>query len=195
MGGGSGRAPFLSGELVFLAPPEPEDAEALARWLNDPAVWVPFARLWPVSAEAERQWIAGQVGRRDELNLVVFEKSSGRPVGLAGLRSLDAAGASARLGLLIGEAAARGRGLGADAAGLLLAYGFDFLGLRRVNLSTLADNAAALRLYEKLGFAREGLERQGALRAGRYVDVVHMGLFAGEFRARRSGSGPGPGRP
>jgi RimJ/RimL family protein N-acetyltransferase len=169
---------------VDLAPPETEDAEILARWLNDPEVWVPFARLWPTNVEAERQWIAAQPSRRDELSFVIFEKAAGRPVGLVGLRSLDAANATARLGLLIGEPDARGRGLGTEAAALLLRYSFDYLGLRRVNLSALAGNASAIRLYEKLGFAREGLERGAVLRGGQYVDVVHMGVFAGEFRAR-----------
>jgi len=175
--------PFLSSKLVDLAPPEAEDAEVLARWLNDPAVWQPFARLWPTSVEAERQWIAGQLSRRDEISFMVFERASGRPVGLIGLRSLDAANASGRLGLLIGEAAVRGKGLGTEAVKLLLGYGFDYLGLRRVNLSVLADNAVALGLYERLGFLREGLERRAVLRGGRYLDVVHMAIFAEEFRA------------
>jgi RimJ/RimL family protein N-acetyltransferase len=175
---------FLSGRLVDLVPPEVEDAEPLCRWLNDPAVWVPFARLWPTNVEAERQWIGAQLSRRDELNFMVFERATKRPVGLAGLRNLDAANATARLGLLIGEASARGQGLGTEAAALLLGYGFDFLGLRRVNLSALAENAAAIRIYEKLGFRREGLERKAVLRNGEYVDTVHMGVFAEEFRAR-----------
>jgi len=175
---------FLTGRLVDLAPPEVEDAEALSRWLNDPAVWVPFARLWPTNVEAERQWISAQLSRRDELNFMVVERAAGKPVGLAGLRSLDAANATARLGILVGEASARGKGLGTEATELLVGYGFDFLGLRRINLSVLATNAAAIRIYEKLGFQREGLERRAVLRAGQYVDVVHMGLFAEEFRQK-----------
>jgi RimJ/RimL family protein N-acetyltransferase len=176
--------PFLTSKLVDLAPPEIEDAEALAGWLNDPAVWVPFARLWPTNVEAERQWISSQPSRRDEINFVIFEKPSGRPVGLVGLRSLDAANATGRLGVLVGEPADRGRGLGTEAVKLILGHGFDFLGLRRVNLAVLADNAGAIHIYEKLGFVREGLERKAVLRGGRYADVIHMGLFAEEFRAR-----------
>jgi len=176
--------PFLSGRLVDLAPPEMENAEVLARWLNDPAVWVPFARFWPTNVEGERQWISGQLSRRDEINFLIFERSSGRPIGMAGLRSLDAANATGRLGVLIGEQSDRGRGLGTEAVRLLLGYGFGYLGLRRVNLAVLADNAGAIRVYEKLGFVREGLERKAVLRAGRYVDVVHMGVFAEELRGQ-----------
>jgi RimJ/RimL family protein N-acetyltransferase len=176
--------PFLSGQLVDLVPPEAEDAATLARWLNDPAVWVPYVRHWPTNVETEQQWISSQLSRRDELNFMIFEKSTGQPVGLAGLRSLDAANGTGRLGLLIGEAERRGRGLATEAVKLLVNYGFDYLGLRRVNLSVLADNAAALGLYEKLGFVREGVERKAVLRGGKYVDVVHLAVFAEEFRGR-----------
>jgi RimJ/RimL family protein N-acetyltransferase len=176
--------PFLTGKLVDLAPPEVEDAATLSRWLNDPAVWVPFARLWPTNVEAEQQWISAQPSRRDEMNFMIFERSSGKPVGLAGLRSLDAANGTGRLGLLIGEAERRGQGLATEAVTLLINYGFDYLGLRRVNLSVLADNAAALALYGKLGFVREGVERQAVLRGGKYLDVIHLAVFAEEFRGK-----------
>lgn len=175
---------FLRGERVDLAPPEMEDAENLSRWLNDPAVWVPFARLWPTNVDHERQWISNQPSRRDEINFIIFEKPSGRAVGLAGLRSLDSANATGRLGVLIGEPADRGKGLGTEAVKVLLGYAFDYLGLRRVNLAVLASNPAAIHIYEKLGFLREGVERGAVLRGGEYQDVVHMGIFAQEFRAK-----------
>jgi len=176
------RSPFLTGERVFLAPPEPEDAAVLARWLNDPEVWVPFGFDLPASAEGERQWIAAQPGKKDEINLLVLEKGSARPLGLVGLRNIDGVNGSARLGVLVGEAEDRGQGIGTEAVRLALGHGFDYLGLRRVSLSVLAGNAAALSMYGKLGFVREGVERGAQLRGGRFVDRVHLGLFRDEFR-------------
>jgi RimJ/RimL family protein N-acetyltransferase len=166
---------------VVLASPEPEHAEVLARWLGDPAVWVPFGMDRPTSVEGERRWIAEQVARKDEVNLLVIEKSSGRPLGLVGLRNIDGVNGSARLAVLIGERSDRGEGLGTEAVRLLLAYGFDYLGLRRVNLAVLEGNEPALRVYGKLGFVEEGRERKAQLRAGRYLDRLHFGLFREEF--------------
>lgn len=176
------RSPFLTGERIFLAPPEPEDAADLARWLNDPAVWVPFGFDLPASVEGERQWVSALPGRKDEINLLILEKLSARPLGLVGLRNIDGVNGTARLGVLVGEAEGRGKGIGTEAVRLVLAHGFDYLGLRRVNLSVLAGNAAALSMYEKLGFVREGTERKAQLRGGSFVDRIHLGLFRDEFR-------------
>ena len=46
--------------------------------------------------------------------------------------------------------------------------------LVRVELEVFADNEQAIRLYEKLGFEKEGLLRMTTVRNGRYVDEYKM---------------------
>ena len=63
---------------------------------------------------------------------------------------------------------------------LLLRHAFDDLDLRRVQLQVFAHNERAIRCYENAGFQREG-----TLRATRYVDgsprdVVLMGALRHE---------------
>jgi ribosomal protein S18 acetylase RimI-like enzyme len=50
-------------------------------------------------------------------------------------------------------------------------------GLLRVELEVYASNAAAIALYEKLGFEREGLKKRGRFIDGKYDDVLQMALF------------------
>jgi len=50
-------------------------------------------------------------------------------------------------------------------------------GMTRVDLETRADNAAAIALYEKVGFRREGLARNAMRFDGVYYDCVTMGLL------------------
>ena len=50
-----------------------------------------------------------------------------------------------------------------------------WLNLTRLELEVYADNEAAIRLYERFGFEREGVLRQHAFRDGRYVDSIMMG--------------------
>jgi RimJ/RimL family protein N-acetyltransferase len=50
-------------------------------------------------------------------------------------------------------------------------------GLTRVELHVRADNAAAIRLYERVGFAREAVMRQAMRFDGVYYDALQMSLL------------------
>jgi ribosomal protein S18 acetylase RimI-like enzyme len=53
-------------------------------------------------------------------------------------------------------------------------------GARKLSLRVLSTKEAALRLYERLGFCREGTLREEFLIDGRYVDDVLMGRCLGD---------------
>jgi putative acetyltransferase len=49
--------------------------------------------------------------------------------------------------------------------------------ITRLELEALARNESAIRLYERLGFEREGLSRHALLRHGEYLDEYVMALL------------------
>jgi len=50
--------------------------------------------------------------------------------------------------------------------------------VHRVELTVVADNQRAIRLYEKVGFQREGVKRENYLAEdGKYHDEVEMGIL------------------
>ena len=51
------------------------------------------------------------------------------------------------------------------------------LGLERIDLEVYASNVPAIKLYEKLGFAVEGVKKRGRKLDGQYDDIVDMVLF------------------
>ncbi len=67
-----------------------------------------------------------------------------------------------------------GKGVGSALVGAGVEMADRWLNLRRIELEVFADNEAAIRLYERFGFEREGLLRQYAFRDGRYVDAYVM---------------------
>ncbi|MGE7955238.1 GNAT family N-acetyltransferase [Pseudomonas sp. NPDC089530] len=68
----------------------------------------------------------------------------------------------------------QGQGVGSRLLAAVLEVGDNWMNLQRVELTVFADNEAALGLYRKFGFEREGLLRDYAVRDGQYVDVVSM---------------------
>jgi ribosomal protein S18 acetylase RimI-like enzyme len=81
------------------------------------------------------------------------------------------------MGLAV-DPAARRRGV---ASALLTAAEqlADARGARKLSLHVLSTNTAALSLYERLGFRREGTLREEFRIAGRYVDDVLMAKHLG----------------
>jgi len=70
------------------------------------------------------------------------------------------------------RAAARGSGLARRLVETVLEYAQERVEL--VQLSVVAGNVGARRLYESLGFAAYGVEERALKVAGRYLDEVHM---------------------
>jgi RimJ/RimL family protein N-acetyltransferase len=73
-----------------------------------------------------------------------------------------------------------GRRMGATAIALAKARG-----LRKLNLRVRADNRRAIRLYQTLGFAREGLSPRALRVRGRFFAEVMMGLCLDAWGDRR----------
>jgi RimJ/RimL family protein N-acetyltransferase len=101
-----------------------------------------------------------------------------RLLGCVGLNRLDRAARSANLGYWTSEAY-RGRGIAAEAAAWTAACGFRELGLARIEINELPDNAASQRVAGKLGAVREGIVPGRIVFGGRPADAVLFSLSPG----------------
>jgi len=99
--------------------------------------------------------------------------------GECGLWSIDLHNRSAALGLAL-LPDARGRGLAVDVVRTLCEYGFKIRGLHRIEIETLADNAAMRATAVRAGFREEGVRRQAAWVNGEFADGVVFGRLADE---------------
>jgi RimJ/RimL family protein N-acetyltransferase len=70
----------------------------------------------------------------------------------------------------------RGRGIGARLLERTLKQALS-TGFVRIELSVRADNLRAARLYEKVGFVREGVLRDAVLVDGEFHDAIAMALI------------------
>ena len=66
------------------------------------------------------------------------------------------------------------KGYGFDVALALHRYLFDYLDLRRSDLELRADNPAALRIADRLGYVEYARGHEAAYRDGAYVDQVRL---------------------
>jgi RimJ/RimL family protein N-acetyltransferase len=115
----------------------------------------------------------------------------GRYVGVIRLSGIDWHDHRARLAIGIFDRRFWSRGYGSEAIRLLLRYGFEELGLHRVDLRVLHYNTRAIRAYERCGLVREGVEREAARVDGRWHDDVIMSILEHEYRAQPWAGTPG----
>jgi RimJ/RimL family protein N-acetyltransferase len=125
----------------------------------------------PVDVERRRRRMVEEVESED--GIVLVAEAGGEPVGQLGLRL--AGYGVADLGMLV-TAGWRGRGVGTA----LLAEAVDRArkaGAHKIALQVWPHNTAAIALYERFGFQREGyLRRHYRRRSGELWDAVVMGL-------------------
>lgn len=174
------KNPFLVGEALYLRPLERDDAPLFTAWANDPESRYYLARPRP-STLAHEQALIDQASK-DDVVLGIARKTDDALLGRIALRHIDPRNSQAELALFIGPPRETGKGYGTEAVRLIVKYAFDTLNLQRVHLRVHADNAKAVRAYEKAGFVREGVLRRDRYREGRYVDTLVMAVLRDEWR-------------
>lgn len=134
------------------------------------------------SAEKADAWFdeIQKLQGRQHVRLGIFLRD-GAVIGDVALQDIDWKNRVCSLGMGFSRLEDRGKGYGAQAAGLMLDYGFRLLGLERIAANTLSPNRAAQRSLEKLGMRLEGVERRAVLLCGERVDRLHYGLLRDEF--------------
>jgi len=177
---------FSRGKRVSLRPPEESDIPRVLQWLNDPSTRRFLSRVHPLTELEEKRFLettATPGGTHQPF--VIVETESHEPIGCTGMHQIDWVHRRCELGIFIGPASKRGQGLGREAFELLIAHAFEGINLHRVTLTVYAFNEAGIKCYERLGFVKEGVDREAHFVEGRYVDVFRYGLLSREWFTRK----------
>ena len=159
-----------------IRPVKPEDAAGINALRRMPGV---FENTLGIPSERET-YIAAHIaalGHADQHVFVAIDHTEGGDVviGYAQLtvfpnpRQRHSGG----IGIMV-HRDHQGKGVGTRLMETLLDIADNWLMLTRVELGVYTDNEKAIRLYERLGFEREGIKRMAAIRAGRYHDEWMM---------------------
>lgn len=175
--------PVLETERLVLRAIGDDDLDVMVRLHADPIV-LRFLGRAPRTREEVAQRIADEqawVAAGESIRWAMAPREGGPIVGTLGFWRWNQTHELAEIGFdLVPEA--YGKGLMVEAAGPVLRYGFDAMGLHRVEANIDPANLASARVLEKLGFVREGTQRENWFYAGTYTDTGVYGLLAREFR-------------
>ena len=176
---------MIYGERVRLRAPERSDLPQFVKWFSDPEVREGIMMINPLSLAREERWFDKMLeGPEYEQPFVIELEQAGNwtMIGNCGFHAVDWRCRSAEVGIVIGEKAYWDKGYGTEALRLLLAHGFNTLNLNRIALEVFKTNPRAIKAYEKAGFVREGVKRQGMYQNGRFVDIIQMSVIRLEWK-------------
>lgn len=170
---------MLSCDGVLLRHISEAELEQTRAWANDPELCRLILRAGEVTLGDQQRWYERLQG--DDARTVFAIFLNGQHVGNTGFYHLDKTHRRAEFWILVGHEANRGRGLGSTVLRLMLAHGFETLGLNKIFLHVGEGNLPALHVYEKFGFRRESLLREHYLIEGAWVNVLGLSLLRSEY--------------
>ena len=168
--------PTIQGEQIVLRPVRPDDRAALLDVLGDPTVVAVWDTRGPENSTDEL--LAG------DANWTVWAIEVGGEFAgsIQAAENDDDDYKSAGIDIFM-HSRFQGRGLGTDAVRTLARYLIEVRGHHRLTIDPAADNARAIRTYEKVGFKPVGVMRRyerGV--SGEYHDGLLMDMLADELR-------------
>jgi diamine N-acetyltransferase len=179
---------FLIGQRVTLRPIEKSDAGYIQKWCNDPEIRGLTGEVMPTPFANAETYIEKIRDNPERVWFMIVARDTGRVIGETGLLRMFHPWRTTDLSIIIGEKDAWGLGYGTEAIDLLLDYAFGYLNFHRVSIGVVGFNEKALQFYEKIGFKREGIQRDGYYYNYRYSDFVMMSILEHEFRDRKLAS-------
>ena len=173
--------PTLTTHRLTLRPFTLADAPAVVRLLNDRDVAKTLTVPFPYTLRHAREWIAAHdaaAERSERFIWAITAKEAARLMGAIELRVRSAPHVG-ELGYWLGKAF-WGQGYMTEAAQAVLPYGFQEVGLYRIQAKHWHNNPASGRVMQKIGMTYEGTLRAAASRWGEYLDVLVYAVLRDE---------------
>lgn len=165
------------------------DLDAVHSYSTDPKI-LPFHKISPANKDDTQAFLSEVIASQSEeprkrFELAITLASSGKLVGGGGVYVSQRYESTAAIGYVICSEHWR-KGFATEAASMFLDMAFAGLGLHRVFSWADAENAASIRVLEKIGMRREGYMLQDRFHRGEWRDTCYYGMLSDEWQKLRS---------
>lgn len=171
--------------MIHLRELREEDAPLMLEWMHNPETQKFFRKkMQDASLTDTIQFCkAARIPQSLENGLSIhfaISDDNDEYLGTISLKKIDKQNRNAEYAISVRKTA-QGRGVATEATKLLLEKAFHKYDLERVYLNVLANNTAAIHLYEKCGFKYEGEFRKHLLQGNEYVSLRWYGILKEEY--------------
>jgi RimJ/RimL family protein N-acetyltransferase len=176
--------------VLSLAPATEDDLPFLSELAADPEV-EPFLAFGAAEDERLRALLHAPGPAPDSTALLRIESDHGEALGALALSLVNPRSRICDISRVMIRPDRRRSGIAGAAIELACAHALLDQGMHRVQTECYGDNRAAHRLFERVGFTREGIRRRAYWRRGGWLDGVMFGLLAEEFSVEGPQAGAG----
>lgn len=173
--------PRLHTERLTLRMITPRDLADVNEYAADPSV--PRYLLWSVHETIgfTRLYLNNLVARYRRGQFYDWGiEYNGKMIGTCGFTSFDIANNAAEIGYVLNSRFWH-MGIGGEAARAVIDFGFEKLGLERIEARYIAENVASERLAQSCGMKHEGILRSAMLVKGEYRDIGVCAILRSEW--------------
>lgn len=179
-------SPILKSDRIRLTSITNDDLPQFATWLSDfglqrlvnPGMSMPHDADDYLKPDS---WFQADLKNEKSRLFAIRTLKDDVFIGTCALINLNMFAHCAEIGINLAHPEYRSKGYGGEIMQLLMRYGFEQFNLNRINLGVMGFNTRALRLYERLGFKREVVEREIFFHDGTYFDGLLMGILRTEW--------------
>ena len=169
---------MFTSDRIHLRKVKENDADTYHKWRNNHNVMESTSlELDDYTLEDTQQFIQMIVNSDASKSYIIQHIENEEPIGIVSLINVDFKNRNAECIIDIGNEDYWGKGYGTEAMKLLLQYCFLELNLHKVYLKVISFNERALHLYERLGFKKEGEQKEQLFRNGKWHGIILMSLF------------------
>lgn len=154
------------------------------KWINDPKINMYLHYELPLCPDRTLKWYNNIIGNSSRADFVFEIENNNNnivPIGLIGLLDISMKNKKAEFYIVTGNQDYLGKGIATKAAKKFLEYAFKKYDLNKIYLYTEVENIKAQRLFERIGFVKEGILKDDLYQNGEFLDRCYYALFRKDF--------------
>lgn len=175
------KAPIIETERLLLRPISIEFcSDNYVSWLNDKDVYRFLESGGDYTIERLKFFLT-ETEIKDIFFWAISIKQNHKHIGNIKIDPINERNGLGEYGILMGDKTEWGKGYAKEASIAIINYCFNKYNLRKITLGVIEENISAVRLYENLGFKREGLFIEHGIYDGKYRNAIRMALFNDKY--------------
>ncbi|MEC0232688.1 GNAT family N-acetyltransferase [Paenibacillus alba] len=169
--------------MILLKDISKKDIMVINGWRNDfELIHLLVAPFRYINLETDEAWFDQYMrNKSSQVRCGIWLKDQEKLIGVVNLINIDNVSRNAEFSIMIGDQDYHNKGIGTLATQLILNHAFVHLNLHRIHLTVLDYNFPAIRLYEKVGFQKEGVLREAIFKDGEYRNVIQFSILKKDF--------------